>query len=91
MTSRATQTTELTWGWAFLLKVHLALITAMIGPAIAWCSWVTYETIVTREFRDSATKTDGRVDVNQSRLSKIETDVAVIKSAVGRIEVELMK
>lgn len=101
------ETQDLSERWIWLFKIHLSLITAILPFAIIWGSWMTVEMIKTISFRESgerfskadsmaleARQVESRrllLEAVQGRLQAIETDTAVIKASVERIEKEIAK
>lgn len=79
----------------------------MLPFLVLWGSWITVEMIKTISFRESGerfSKADGYqlearqvesrrllMEAVQGRLAAIETDTAVIKASVTRIEKEIAK
>lgn len=98
---------ELSSRWIWLLKIHLGIMSAMMPFFVIWASWLTNETIKTIYWRDSGNvviQADVlRAEARQSelraalmeamklKLASIETDTALIKSSVARIEKEIAR
>ena len=93
---------EMNGWWAFLLKVHLAVISSIFPLIILWCIWLTQEAMSGSHFRTSQerfTQEDGRqleAEAREARealarsfdtrLDALDQDTTRILTILERIE-----